>query len=173
VSVNDVEQYIYLLIANCVSALLVGNSPFYLLVMKYAVIQLFLHVTELYIKGMCLSISLLLIGLSPTTMLCWMCLSDIQQGQSELLQLTAGDTNQRGVQTAVRKYETSSEDWCNKLCERGFNYFDESDELHRYVKMVVDFHILVLLWNLSNLVCNWNICDLSYAELNGRRVEGE
>ena len=54
---------------GCVSALLLGNSPFYLLVMKYAVIQLFLHMMELSIKGMCLFVSVLLIGLSLTTVL--------------------------------------------------------------------------------------------------------
>jgi hypothetical protein len=47
---------------------LVVNAPYYLLVVPYAVVQLFLHVTEQFLRGADLSLSLLLVGLSPTVL---------------------------------------------------------------------------------------------------------
>jgi len=77
----------------------VVNIPSHLLVVTYAVIQFLLHMTKQFLGGKCLSLSLLLICPIPAVLLWYdVCLSDIQQCRSELLQLTAGDTHQRRVQ---------------------------------------------------------------------------
>jgi hypothetical protein len=71
----------------------IKNIPFYFLVMTYAAVQFLLHVTKNFLSNTCVS-SLLLVMLNPAVLLWYhMCLSDIQQGQSELLQLTAGYTH--------------------------------------------------------------------------------
>jgi hypothetical protein len=64
----------------------------------YAGIQLFLHIKECILRGVTLSLSLLLSRLNPTVLF-WrdVCLCDTQQGRFELLQLTAGYTHQRSV----------------------------------------------------------------------------
>jgi hypothetical protein len=61
------------------------TSPYYLLVVPYAFVQLFLRVTEQFLRlaDLSLSLSLLLICLSPTVLFsCDVCLSDIQYGSS-------------------------------------------------------------------------------------------
>jgi hypothetical protein len=81
--------------------------PFYLLVVTYAVVQLFLHVTEELLRRWGLSLFLLFLGLSPMVLLC---LSHTQQGRFELLQLTAGYTHQRSIQASkTNKYENGEE----------------------------------------------------------------
>jgi hypothetical protein len=70
-------------------------TPFYILVMTYAGVQLFLHVKEHILRGVTPSLSLLLTILNPTVLFwCDVCLCDTQQGRFELLQLTAGYTHQ-------------------------------------------------------------------------------
>jgi hypothetical protein len=48
--------------------LFIMTAPYYLLVVPYAVVQLFLHVTEQFLRGADLFLSLLLVGLSPTVL---------------------------------------------------------------------------------------------------------
>jgi hypothetical protein len=43
-------------------------APYYLLVVPYATVQLFLHVTEQFLRGADLSLSFLLVGLSATVL---------------------------------------------------------------------------------------------------------
>jgi hypothetical protein len=72
----------------------IKNIPFYFLVMTYTSIQFLLQVTKNFFSITCVSFSLLLVSLNPAVLLWYhMCLPDIQQGQSELLQLTAGYTH--------------------------------------------------------------------------------
>jgi hypothetical protein len=69
----------------------VRSVPFNFLVVTYAVVQLFLHMTEQFLWGTSLSLFHMLVHLCPAVPLCCdVCLSDIKQGRSELLQLTAG-----------------------------------------------------------------------------------
>jgi len=78
--------------------LLFMTAPLYLLVLTYAVVKLFLHGTEGFIRKCWLLVNIWLLYLF-TAVLLWydLFLSYIQQGQFELLQLTAGDTHQRSV----------------------------------------------------------------------------
>jgi hypothetical protein len=74
--------------------LLFMTSPLYQLVVTYAVIKLFLHVTERFIRKVGLFVNIWLSCLISTVLLwCGLCLPDIQDGQFELLQLTAGYTH--------------------------------------------------------------------------------
>ena len=59
-----------------------------------------------------------LLYLIPAVLLWYdVCLSDIQQGQSELLQLTAGDAHQRSVQVCEANIFTYYEKYCYSLQE--------------------------------------------------------
>ena len=95
--------------------LICGLSPFYLLVVTYASIHLILHMSEYFLYSVRLSF-LLWISLFPAGLIGYdVCLSDIQQRRSELLQLTAGYTHQRSVQTGEAKHYAHAEEWCNDL----------------------------------------------------------
>jgi hypothetical protein len=60
----------------------------------YAVVKLFLHATERFIRMVGLLANIWQLYLFPAVLLWYdLCLSDIQEGQFELLQLTAGYTH--------------------------------------------------------------------------------
>jgi hypothetical protein len=66
------------------------TAPFYLLVVAYAFVKLLLHATELFIESGSPYVTISLVTHIPTVLLWYdVCLSDLQQGRSELLQLTA------------------------------------------------------------------------------------
>jgi hypothetical protein len=126
--------------------------PFYLLVMTYALIQLFLYMLEEFFRNMCLFLWIfmmcLLLTLQPW---CGMCPSDIQQRQSELLQLTAGYTYQRSVQAWEAKECTYSEPRCNSLREREVSSILMSRN-YVYIKSHRKKQILSYYDHLSNLL---------------------
>jgi hypothetical protein len=94
--------------------MLILNLPFYFLVMTNALIQSFLHSAGYCPRGVALSLSLLYMNFIPTGLLWYdLCLSDIQQVQSEFLQLTAGDTHQRSVEAR----ETDAYAYAHKRCD--------------------------------------------------------
>jgi hypothetical protein len=71
---------------------------------------------EHILRGMTLSLSLLLTSLNPIILL-WrdVCLCDTQQGRFELLQLTAGYTHQCRIKAYEADINTDAEDWRNNL----------------------------------------------------------
>jgi hypothetical protein len=80
------------------------SAPFYLLVVMYAIVKLILHATVLFIESFSPNMTIPLVTLNPAVLDCYdVCLSDLQQRHSELLQLTAGYTHQRSVQTCEAK----------------------------------------------------------------------
>jgi hypothetical protein len=75
------------------------TAPLYLLVVTYAVVKLFLHVTERFIRAFGLFVNIWLLYLTLQVLLRYdLYLSDIQEGQFELLQLTAGNAHHSSVQ---------------------------------------------------------------------------
>jgi hypothetical protein len=96
--------------------LFVISSPIYLLVVTYAVVKFLLYVTERFIRKFELFVNVWLLYLIPAVLLWYeVCLSDIQQGQSELLQLTAGDAHQRSVQVCKANIFSCYEKYCYAL----------------------------------------------------------
>jgi K+ transporter len=74
--------------------LLIVAAPLYLLMVTYALVQFFLHTSEQLLGIMSLQLWNLIITVITTVLVgCHTCLSDNQQGSSELLQLTAGYTH--------------------------------------------------------------------------------
>jgi hypothetical protein len=64
----------------------------------YAVVQFLLHVSVQFVGAV--NVLDIFVSLNHTFLTGYgLCLSDIQQCQFELLQLTAGDAHQHGVQT--------------------------------------------------------------------------
>jgi hypothetical protein len=75
------------------------NAPQYALVVTYAVVELLLHLTEHFLRGVYLSLFLLTVSLSSRVLRwCVEFLSDIQEVRSQFLQLTARDASQCGVE---------------------------------------------------------------------------
>jgi len=70
------------------------TAPLYLLVVTYAVVQLILHATELVIEIVSSCMTIPLVTRFHAVLLgYYVCLVDLQQRCSELLQLTAGYTH--------------------------------------------------------------------------------
>lgn len=78
-------------------------APQYLLMVPYAVIELFLHVTVRLLWGVYLVLFLLVSLGNRVLLLCVVRLSDIQKVRPQLLQLTARDAHQCGVQPVESK----------------------------------------------------------------------
>ena len=69
------------------------TAPFYPLVLTYAVVKLLPHATELFMGSVSSYVTISLVTRIDTVLFWYdVCLSDIQQRHSELLQLTAGYT---------------------------------------------------------------------------------
>jgi hypothetical protein len=84
--------------------------PHNLVVKTYTVIQLLLHATEHFLRGLYLGL-FLSVSLSARVMRWYVgFLSDIQEVRSQFLQLTASDAHQSSVQAREWKY---NEDICS------------------------------------------------------------
>jgi hypothetical protein len=75
------------------------DTPQYLLVVTYAVVELFLHVMERLQTAVYLSFLFLVSVSTGVPLCCVLFLADVQKVCSQLLQLTAGDADQGGVQS--------------------------------------------------------------------------
>jgi hypothetical protein len=76
--------------------LLFMTASLYLLMVTYAVVKLFLHATERFIRNVGLLVNIWVLYLFSAVLLSYaIFLSDIQEGQFELFQLTAGYTHTR------------------------------------------------------------------------------
>jgi hypothetical protein len=85
-------------------------------VVTYAVVKLFLHVKKRFIRAFGLFVNIWLLYLTPQV-LTWydVCLSDIQQSNFQLLQLTTGNAHQRCVQVCEAQIHPSYGKCCYDL----------------------------------------------------------
>jgi hypothetical protein len=68
-----------------------------ILVVSYALVELFLHLIEHFLRGVYLSLFSSVSLITRVLLCCVVFLSDIQQARPQFLQLTAGDAHQSSV----------------------------------------------------------------------------